>query len=256
MHKRNNILITGSSGLIGQILLQNLPLEHTITGLDITESSDDRTSVANLQNLNEIKHHYSNVDTVIDLAGISNLEADWNQIYSNNIPVTYNSFEAAKQSNVKRIIYASSNHVTGLYEYETPYSDIISGNYHKVDHSKLNHINSGFKIKPDSPYGIGKSFGESVAKYYSEKFGISVICLRIGTVNKYNRPMDTRQFATLLTHRDLVQLVSKSINAKPNIKYEIFYGVSNNKWRIWDLTESAAKISYEPRDSTESHRCS
>ena len=67
--------------------------------------------------------------------------------------------------------------------------------------------------------------------------------------------MDIRQFATLLTHRDLVQLVSKSINAKPNIKYEIFYGVSNNKWRIWDLTESAAKISYEPRDSTESHRC-
>ena len=254
MHKRNNILITGSSGLIGQILLQNLPLEHTITGLDITESSDDRTSAANLQNLNEIKDHYSNVDTVIDLAGISNLEADWNQIYSNNIPVTYNSFEAAKQSNVKRIIYASSNHVTGLYEYETPYSDIISGNYHKVDHSKLNHINSGFKIKPDSPYGIGKSFGESVAKYYSEKFGISVICLRIGTVNKYNRPMDIRQFATLLTHRDLVQLVSKSINAKPNIKYEIFYGVSNNKWRIWDLTESAAKISYEPLDSTESHR--
>ena len=254
MHKRNNILITGSSGLIGQILLQNLPLEHTITGLDITESSDDRTSAANLQNLNEIKDHYSNVDTVIDLAGISNLEADWNQIYSNNIPVTYNSFEAAKQSNVKRIIYASSNHVTGLYEYETPYSDIILGNYHKVDHSKLNHINSGFKIKPDSPYGIGKSFGESVAKYYSEKFGISVICLRIGTVNKYNRPMDIRQFATLLTHRDLVQLVSKSINAKPNIKYEIFYGVSNNKWRIWDLTESAAKISYEPLDSTESHR--
>ena len=238
MHKRNNILITGSSGLIGQILLQSLRPEHTITGLDITESSDDRTSVANLQNLNEIKHHYSNVDTVIDLAGISNLEADWNQIYSNNIPVTYNSFEAAKQNNVKRIIYASSNHVTGLYEYETPYSDIILGNYHK----------------PDSPYGIGKSFGESVAKYYSEKFGISVICLRIGTVNKYNRPMDIRQFATLLTHRDLVQLVSKSIDAKPNIKYEIFYGVSNNKWRIWDLTESAAKISYEPLDSTESHR--
>ena len=66
--------------------------------------------------------------------------------------------------------------------------------------------------------------------------------------------MDIRQFATLLTHRDLVQLVSKSINAKSNIKYEIFYGVSNNKWRIWDLTESAAKISYEPLDSTESHR--
>lgn len=254
MHKQNNILITGSSGLIGKILLQYLPSEYTITGVDVTKSSDKRTSVANLQNINEIKHHYADIDTVIDLAGISNLDADWNQIYNNNIPATYNCFEAAKQNKVKRIIYASSNHVTGLYESEPPYSDVISGNYHKVDVSKFNHLNSSSKIKPDSPYGIGKSFGESAAKYYSEKFGISVICLRIGTVNKYNKPMDIRQFATLLTHRDLVQLVLKSINAKSDIKYEIFYGVSNNKWRIWDLTESATKISYEPQDNTETYR--
>ena len=254
MVRRNNILITGSSGLIGQILLQNLPSNYILSGIDVTKSSDNRTSVANLQNINEIKHHYENIDTIIDLAGISNLEADWNQIYSNNITVTYNSFDAAKQNKVTRIIYASSNHVTGLYEFETPYSDIIAGNYHKVDVSKLKHINSTFKIKPDSPYGIGKSFGESVGKYYSEKFGISVICLRIGTVNKYNKPMDIRQFSTLLTHNDLIQLVSKSIDAKSEVKYEIFYGVSNNKWRIWDLAESASKISYEPTESTEVHR--
>ena len=254
MVRRNNILITGSSGLIGQILLQNLPSNYILSGIDVTKSSDNRTSVANLQNINEIKHHYENIDTIIDLAGISNLEADWNQIYSNNIPVTYNSFEAAKQNKVTRIIYASSNHVTGLYEFETPYSDIIAGNYNKVDVSKLKHINSTFKIKPDSPYGIGKSFGESVGKYYSEKFGISVICLRIGTVNKYNKPMDIRQFSTLLTHNDLIQLVSKSIDAKSEVKYEVFYGVSNNKWRIWDLAESASKISYEPTESTEAHR--
>ncbi len=254
MDNQNNILITGSSGLIGQILLQNLPSKYTLSGIDLKTSSDSRTSVANLLNINEINHYYTNIDTVIDLAGISNLNADWNQIYHNNIPVTYNSFEVAKQNNVKRIIYASSNHVTGLYELETPYSDIITGNYHKVDSSKLNHINSTSKIKPDSPYGIGKSFGESAAKYYSEKYGISVICLRIGTVNKFNKPMDIRQFATLLTHRDLIQLISKSIDAKSDIKYEVFYGVSNNKWRIWDLAEPAAKISYKPTESSEVYR--
>ena len=112
MDNQNNILITGSSGLIGQILLQNLPSKYTLSGIDLKTSSDSRTSVANLLNINEINHYYTNIDTVIDLAGISNLNADWNQIYHNNIPVTYNSFEVAKQNNVKRIIYASSNHVT------------------------------------------------------------------------------------------------------------------------------------------------
>ena len=66
--------------------------------------------------------------------------------------------------------------------------------------------------------------------------------------------MDIRQFSTLLTHNDLIQLVSKSIDAKSEVKYEVFYGVSNNKWRIWDLAESASKISYEPTESTEVHR--
>lgn len=254
MDKQKQILITGSSGLIGQILLNHLPSEYVITGLDITESSDKRTSVANLRNFDEINHHFANIDIVIDLAGISNLDADWNQICTNNIPVTCNTFEAAKEHNVKRIIYVSSNHVTGMYESEAPYSDIIAGNYHQIRLSKLQYIHSGSQIKPDSPYGIGKSFGESTAKYYSEKFGISIICLRIGTVNKLNKPMDIRQFATLLTHKDLIQLISKSIEAKSHVKYEIFYGVSNNKWRIWDLTESNKKISFQPKDDAEIYR--
>ena len=66
--------------------------------------------------------------------------------------------------------------------------------------------------------------------------------------------MDIRQLATLLTHKDLIQLISKSIEAKSHVKYEIFYGVSNNKWRIWDLTESNKKISFQPKDDAEIYR--
>ncbi len=91
-------------------------------------------------------------------------------------------------------------------------------------------------------------------------FQISIICIRIGTVNLKNKPVDLegttgiRSFATLLTHNDLIQLIEKSIHAPIDVKYEIFYGVSNNRWRFWDIKDSETKIGYIPNDNAEKCR--
>ena len=98
------------------------------------------------------------------------------------------------------------------------------------------------------------SFGEAAARYYAEEHGLSVICLRIGTVNAANRPENTRQLATLLTHRDLVQLVRCCLAAPDSVRFAVLYGVSANTWRFWDLEEARRAVGYAPVDDAEAWR--
>ena len=93
-----------------------------------------------------------------------------------------------------------------------------------------------------------------MARYYAEEHGLSVICLRIGTVNQQDRPRNAREYATLLTHRDLVQLVRRCLEAPSDLSFGVFYGVSRNTWRIWDIDEAASMLGFEPLDDAERFR--
>ena len=80
------------------------------------------------------------------------------------------------------------------------------------------------------------------------------MCLRIGTLNKESAPTNSRQFSTLLTHDDLARLVTACIEAEETVKFGIYYGVSDNKWRFWDITNSLQEINYKPLDYAEEWR--
>ena len=121
---------------------------------------------------------------------------------------------------------------------------------------ELLRIRTDAPVRPDGPYGVGKAFGEAVGRYYADAWGLSVICLRIGTVNRADRPTGIRHFATLLTHRDLVSLVRCCIDAPPDVRFGIAYGVSRNTWRLWDVEAARELIGFEPSDNAESFRAS
>jgi nucleoside-diphosphate-sugar epimerase len=248
----NKILITGISGLVGNILYEGLNEKYSVTGLDANPFLETPTLVADSTNMDMIEQAYDDVDLVIDLASVPSQFSPWDVIYDNNILCTYNSLELARLKGVKRYIFASSNHVTGMYELDKPYLDIISGDYSTI--KTYPRITIDMPIRPDGYYGIGKAFGESLGRYYSEKYNMSIMCLRIGTVNPENKPKDIRHFATLLTHSDLIHLVESCIKASDDIKFGIYYGVSNNKWRIWDIGNSQTEISYSPKDNAEFYR--
>ena len=79
----------------------------------------------------------------------------------------------------------------------------------------------------------------------------SSICLRIGSVTKDDDPrIDPRFKSTWLSHRDLVQLVRKSLTA--DVKFGIYYGVSNNAKRFWDISNAEAELGYHPEDDASS----
>jgi nucleoside-diphosphate-sugar epimerase len=197
---------------------------------------------------------YHDADVVVDLAGIPDVATTSNAVWKNNIPATMNSLEAARRAGVRRYIFASSNHVTGMYEREWPWSAIVAGEYTGIDPDAVPQIRTSFPIRPDSAYAVGKALGEVAARWYSDTHGLSVICLRIGTVNRADRPENARHFATLLTHADLLRLVECALEAPEELRFAAYYGVSRNRWRFWDISDAAAEIGYDPQDDAERFR--
>ncbi len=252
--EKRKILITGASGLIGTILRKALMESYDLYGIDVEIITGFDCLVADMKDLSTIKHAFLGKDVVIDLAAIPDRDSPWEIIYQNNMVATYNTLEAARLTGVKRVIFASSNHTTGMYENDKPYSDIVNGNYEGLDPEDIPLIGIDSPLRPDGHYGVGKAFGECMGRYYSDTFGISVLCLRIGTLNKEGCPVETRQFSTLLTHPDLVQLVERCIEAPDDLEFGIYYGVSNNKWRFWDIANSRQEIGYNPEGNAESWR--
>jgi nucleoside-diphosphate-sugar epimerase len=102
-------------------------------------------------------------------------------------------------------------------------------------------------IRPDSDYGLSKAFGEAVARYYFDRWGIQAICLRIGAVLRDDDPTRESQNRRIwLSHRDLVQLVEKSLSSE--VTFGIYYGISNNKDAFWDISNARADLGYAPQD--------
>jgi hypothetical protein len=175
-------------------------------------------------------------------------------VLPNNIVATYNVFAAARQAGVPRLIFASSNHAVGMFELDEPYARIRQGNYADLDPATFPRIDHTVRIRPDGYYGISKAFGEAMGAYYAENCGMSVICLRIGTVNRHNSPMrDIRHMATWLSHRDLAQLIDRCLSVE-GLRFEIFYGVSGNTWHFWDLAHAERVLGYAPQDNAETYR--
>jgi uronate dehydrogenase len=248
------VLITGARGLIGQVLHKALAQDYELIGVDARGGGrPDGLFRADMTRLRHAERAVEGVDVVIDLAS-AHWQQPWEVVRRNNIPAAWNVLEAARRRGVPRVVYASSNHVTGLYERDDPYARIVAGDYDGLDPATVPRINTAMAVRPDTPYGVGKALGEAAARYYAEEHGVSVLCLRIGTLNRASRPSTARHFSTLITHRDMASLVRCCIEAPPDLRFGVFYGVSANRWRIWEIEDAHDAIGYQPRDDAEAWR--
>jgi hypothetical protein len=130
----------------------------------------------------------------------------------------------------------------------------VAGAYEGLDPAAVPLIEPSWPVRPDSAYGVGKAFAEAAARYYAERHGMSSICLRIGTVRADDRPAEQRHYATLLSHGDLVRLVECALAAPQELRYGVYYGVSANAWRFWDLANAREELGFEPYDDAERFR--
>ena len=247
------VVITGLSGNIGHILYAGLKGKWEISGIDLKDSPELPVKVGDIRNYNSLENVFQGSYAVIHLAANAYAGADWETIIEPNIIGTQNVFSAAWESGVKKIIFASSNHVTGLYEKDEPYRSIITGRYDNLNPSDIPLIDHTAPVRPDGYYGISKVFGEALGRYYSDEYGIQVFCIRLGSVSRNDRPFDVRQYATLFMHADLIKLFEKCLENK-TVKFGVFYGVSNNTWKFWDTEYIKDCLGWKPEEDAERFR--
>lgn len=237
------ILITGINGLIGSLLRKALQQSHTVYGLDREGEFSDQILSADISDYTQVAQavqQFKPLDSIIHLAGNPKVDASWESVLKANIIGTRNIFEAAREFQVPQVVYASSNHVTGAYHGFEP-------NLYKYTQPGPPMISPEDPIRPDSDYGLSKAFGEAVARYYFDRWGVRAICLRIGAVLEDDDPARQSQNRRIwLSHRDLVQLVEKSLSA--DVTFGIYYGISNNKDAFWDISNARADLGFEPVD--------
>jgi uronate dehydrogenase len=250
---RPGIVITGAAGIIGRVLRSEFAGSYSLRTVDqLPKSGIDL--VANVRELELMERAFQGAEAVIELAASSSAGTSWKRVLENNMAATVTTLEAARRAGVPRVVLASSNHVTGMHERDEPYASVLAGRYDGLDAELLPRIRAEWPVRPDGFYAVGKCAAEAAGRYYAEEHGLSVICLRIGTVNREDRPRNPREFATLLTHRDLAQLVRRCLEASSDLGFAVFYGVSRNTWRIWDTEDATAAIGYEALDDSESFR--
>ena len=187
------ILITGAAGQIGKSLRQYLEKSYKIRCLDIKPIPDAKDFwLVDISDFKALQKAMKSVDVVIHLAGNPSLHQPWDDVYNSSIGGTYNVFEAARQSGIPKVIYASSNHVSGWLEVE-----------------KEPIITPDMPVRPDSLYAVGKVFGEALGRFFADKYQMSIVCLRIGSFknNAQAQNSHSRIAQTWCSPRDLAQLV-------------------------------------------------
>jgi uronate dehydrogenase len=226
------VLITGAAGNIGRTLRAGLKGRYpSLRLLDVAPQQaagpGEEVVTLDLNDRPATEAAMKDVDMVIHLAAIAD-EASFDEILAGNLTTTYSVFETARRAGVRRVVFASSNHVTGFYPRAEP-------------------VGPDDPVRPDGFYGVSKAFGEALGRLYAEKYGLEVICLRIGTFAE--RPTTPRHLSTWLSPRDLVQLVRCCLEV-PAVGFTVVYGVSANT-RSWWKNDAAMSLGYRPQDNAE-----
>ena len=242
------VLMTGGAGRIGRAVLDRLASLYQFEILDLTEVPGVKSHVANLAQLDEILPAFENQDVVIHLGGDPDGGAKWESVLPNNIEGTYNVLEASRLSGVKRFVFASSNHTIGVNWGLDPYKSIYEGKLEKLRRPIPMLSNSD--VRPCCLYGVGKAFGENLASFYHDKYGMSCISIRIGGVASDDnwQSHGVSGLPLWLSHRDASQIVQKCIDAPSSVGHAVVYGISNNSLRITEIESAKEILGYEPQD--------
>jgi uronate dehydrogenase len=185
---------------------------------------------ADLSDKAAVHNMVAGCQAIVHFGGIS-VEQAWEPILQANIIGLYNLYEAARVHGVKRVVFASSNHVMGFYRQNEV-------------------VDATSPPRPDGLYGLSKAFGEDLSRFYFDRYGIETACVRIGS--SFPEPKDRRMLATWLSYDDLHRLITACLTT-PVLGHSILYGTSDNSVSWYD-NRLAHHIGYRPQDSSDAFR--
>lgn len=230
------LLLTGAAGGLGRVLRDRLqPFARVLRLSDIAalapaRGAHEEVVPCDLADKQAVHALVAGCDAIVHLGGVS-LERPFEDILEANIKGVFHIYEAARRHGVKRVVFASSNHVIGFYRQDE-------------------RIDALAPRRPDGYYGLSKSFGEDLAQFYWDRYGIETVSIRIGS--SFPEPANRRMMSTWLSYDDLTQLIRQSLFT-PDVKHTVVYGMSANRQVWWD-NRAAAHLGFAPQDSSEPFR--
>ncbi|SDQ01999.1 NAD-dependent epimerase/dehydratase family protein [Ectopseudomonas guguanensis] len=232
----NRLLLTGAAGGLGKVLRQRLrPYANILRLSDIgemapAEGPHEEVVRCDLADKAGVHQLVEGVDAILHFGGVS-VERPFEEILGANICGVFHIYEAARRHGVKRVVFASSNHVIGFYKQDQ-------------------RLDANSPRRPDGYYGLSKSYGEDMASFYFDRYGIETVSIRIGS--SFPEPANRRMMSTWLSYDDLTQLIERSLYTE-NVGHTVVYGMSANREVWWDNSQ-AAHLGFTPKDSSEVFR--
>ncbi len=238
---KKRVLITGAAGKVGSALWQAWEKQdtYTLTLMDInpTEGAMSRVEQADIRDYAAMKELCKGQDVLVHLAYVRQDSLGKVLGEVSDIGASMTLFEAAREGGVQKIVYASTNHVSGWNE------RLCSPP----------RFSTGAQFRPDSWYGAMKGMAEIAGRYLVDAHGMRFLSIRIGTFNGTSEPNGIRHCSTLLTPRDCVQLFGLAVDYDGPVKYLITYGRSANsdgyQQSYLDISAAVEVLGYQPQDN-------
>ncbi|MEU4833204.1 NAD(P)-dependent oxidoreductase [Streptosporangium sp. NPDC023615] len=232
------VVLTGAAGRVGSALREPLRARlRRLVSVDraplVPGGPDEEVRRADLSSVEEVASIIEDagdagvVDAIVHLAGVPD-EAPLPDLLEGNVLGTHHVLEAARLTGVGRVVLASSNRLTGF-------------------HPAGRTVSADTPPRPDGLYGVSKVAVEALGRLYADKFGLQVVCLRIGSLEP--EPAGPRHLATWLSPRDCAGFFWAALTA-PDVTFTAAYAVSANTRRFWELDD---RLGYRPLDDAETY---
>jgi uronate dehydrogenase len=229
------LLLTGAAGGLGKVLRESLKHSATLLRLsDIAHMAPagphEEVVPCDLADKRAVDALVQGCDAIVHLGGVS-VERPFEEVLEANIKGIFHIYEGARRHGVRRVVFASSNHVIGF-------------------HKQTERLDASAQRRPDGYYGLSKSFGEDMAQFYFDRYGVQTVSIRIGS--SFPEPANRRMMHTWMSYRDLTSLIERALFT-PDVGHTIVYGMSANENVWWD-NHAAAHLGFTAQDSSEVFR--
>jgi L-arabinose 1-dehydrogenase [NAD(P)+] len=248
-------VVTGAAGKVGTETVEALSgAGHEVVPVTHPKHGIDEGHAVDLSTPDGVADALDGAEAVIHLAADRSAYAGWDSVLANNVVATYNVYRAAEAAGVRRVVFASSNHVQQMANVETVEDP-------STVRSQPEPFDPDDGVRPDSLYAVSKVFGEALGSYVADRYGLSVLNFRIGwlltpdelrarqsddsTIGQYAR-------ATWLSPRDCRQAMRLAVEADlPEGEGALTLNLlSDNHDRYLSITETMCALGYEPADNS------
>jgi nucleoside-diphosphate-sugar epimerase len=288
-----SVLITGAGGNLGRKVIEWLARTEwcrTIIGLDVSTSlepfSDEATARLKLVAGDLLRPEpgwqeaFREVDAVIHFAAQNpHTDATWDDSTA-SFDMTFNVAATAEKAGVRRLIFASSNHVMGGYK-DAPLADKMGPGAltTSIEPAPGTKWNTGHGFMDSTAYAVSKLMGERTCVGMAAHSGgrMTAVAVRIGwtqpgdnlatTINLAGDPKygvgpepadeegrrDLRWYRNMwLSNGDLCRLFEAAVTADasgwpaPGI---VVNGMSANEGMDWDISQTQALLGYKAQQN-------